>query len=80
MSGRWKTLCSYFIYYWLNIHIHLFTLTTIHIKQHAQMSTLEFQQHLVSLRQQLYYFALSLTKDRDDAQDLLHVWAVLIQY
>ena len=35
------------------------------------MSTLEFQQHLVSLRQQLYYFALSLTKDRDDAQDLL---------
>jgi RNA polymerase sigma-70 factor (ECF subfamily) len=35
------------------------------------MSTLEFQQHLVGLRQQLYYFALSLTKDRDDAQDLL---------
>ncbi len=35
------------------------------------MSTIEFQQHLVSLRQQLYYFALSLTKDRDDAQDLL---------
>lgn len=35
------------------------------------MSTLEFQQHLVSIRQQLYYFALSLTKDRDDAQDLL---------
>lgn len=35
------------------------------------MSTLEFQQRLVGLRQQLYYFALSLTKDRDDAQDLL---------
>ncbi|MCC6401329.1 MAG: RNA polymerase sigma factor [Flavobacteriales bacterium] len=35
------------------------------------MSTLEFQQQLVGLRQQLYYFALSLTKDRDDALDLL---------
>ena len=35
------------------------------------MSTYEFQQHLVSLRQQLYYFALSLTRDRDSAQDLL---------
>ncbi|MBK6753898.1 MAG: RNA polymerase sigma factor [Flavobacteriales bacterium] len=35
------------------------------------MSTIEFQQHLIGLRQQLYYFALSLTKDRDDAQDLL---------
>jgi RNA polymerase sigma-70 factor, ECF subfamily len=35
------------------------------------MSTLEFQQQLLSLRQQLYYFALSLTKDRDNAQDLL---------
>lgn len=35
------------------------------------MSTFEFQQHLVSLRQQLYYFALSLTRDRDTAQDLL---------
>jgi len=35
------------------------------------MSTYEFQQHLVSLRQQLYYFALSLTRDRDAAQDLL---------
>lgn len=35
------------------------------------MSTYEFQQHLVGLRQQLYYFALSLTKDRENAQDLL---------
>jgi RNA polymerase sigma-70 factor (ECF subfamily) len=35
------------------------------------MSTLEFQQQLVGLRQQLYYFALSLTKDRDNALDLL---------
>lgn len=35
------------------------------------MSTLEFQQNLLGLRQQLYYFALSLTRDRDDAQDLL---------
>ncbi len=35
------------------------------------MSTYEFQQHLVSLRHQLYYFALSLTRDRDTAQDLL---------
>ena len=35
------------------------------------MSTLEFQQNLVSLRQQLYYFAFSLSCDRDDAQDLL---------
>ena len=35
------------------------------------MSTIEFQQHLIGLRQQLYYFALSLTKDREDAQDLV---------
>ena len=35
------------------------------------MSTLAFQQQLLGLRQQLYYFALSLTKDRDDASDLL---------
>ena len=35
------------------------------------MSTLEFQQQLVGLRQQLYYFALSLTKDPDNASDLL---------
>ncbi|MCB0770051.1 MAG: RNA polymerase sigma factor [Flavobacteriales bacterium] len=35
------------------------------------MSTLDFQQQLLGLRQQLYYFALSLTKDRDDASDLL---------
>lgn len=35
------------------------------------MSTYEFQQHLVTLRHQLYYFALSLTRDRDAAQDLL---------
>lgn len=32
---------------------------------------MEFQQQLLGLRQQLYYFALSLTKDRDDALDLL---------
>lgn len=35
------------------------------------MSTIEFQQQLVGLRQQLYYFALSLTKDRDNALDLV---------
>lgn len=35
------------------------------------MSTIEFDQHLLGLRQQLYYFALSLTRDRDNAQDLL---------
>lgn len=35
------------------------------------MSAVEFQQQLLSFRQQLYYFALSLTKDRDDALDLL---------
>lgn len=35
------------------------------------MSTLEFQQNLLGLRQQLYYFALSLTKNKDDASDLL---------
>ncbi|MFT3885036.1 MAG: RNA polymerase sigma factor [Flavobacteriales bacterium] len=35
------------------------------------MSTFEFQQHLVSLRQHLYYFALGLTHDRETAQDLM---------
>ncbi|MCB0795628.1 MAG: RNA polymerase sigma factor [Flavobacteriales bacterium] len=35
------------------------------------MSSIEFQQHLLSLQRPLYYFALGLTKDRDDAQDLL---------
>lgn len=35
------------------------------------MSTLEFQQQLLGFRQQLYYFALSLTKDRENAADLL---------
>lgn len=35
------------------------------------MSTLEFQQQLIGLRQPLYYFALGLTKDRDNALDLL---------
>ncbi|MBL7951938.1 MAG: RNA polymerase sigma factor [Flavobacteriales bacterium] len=35
------------------------------------MSTLEFQQQLLSFRQQLYYFALSLTKDRENAADLV---------
>jgi RNA polymerase sigma factor (sigma-70 family) len=35
------------------------------------MSTLEFNEQLLSLRQQLYYFALGLTKDRENAQDLV---------
>lgn len=35
------------------------------------MSSIEFQQQLLSFRQQLYYFALSLTKDRENAEDLL---------
>jgi RNA polymerase sigma-70 factor (ECF subfamily) len=35
------------------------------------MSTLEFQQQLISLRQPLYYFALGLTKDRENAMDLV---------
>lgn len=35
------------------------------------MSTLEFNQQLVGLRSQLYYFALGLTKNRDDALDLV---------
>ncbi|MEO8590690.1 MAG: RNA polymerase sigma factor [Flavobacteriales bacterium] len=35
------------------------------------MSTVEFQHQLLGFRQQLYYFALSLTKDRDNAMDLL---------
>lgn len=35
------------------------------------MSTIEFNQQLLSLRQQLYYFALGLTKDRDNALDLV---------
>jgi RNA polymerase sigma-70 factor, ECF subfamily len=35
------------------------------------VSTIEFQQRLIGLRQQLYYFALSLTRDRDNALDLL---------
>jgi RNA polymerase sigma-70 factor (ECF subfamily) len=35
------------------------------------MSTLEFNQQLLGLRRQLYYFALSLTKDRDNASDLV---------
>lgn len=35
------------------------------------MSSLEFQHQLLGFRQQLYYFALSLTKDRDNALDLL---------
>lgn len=40
-------------------------------KTNTPMSTIEFNQQLLSLRQQLYYFALSLTRDRDNAQDLL---------
>ena len=39
--------------------------TTLH------MSTYDFQQQLVGLRSQLYYFALSLTHDRETADDLL---------
>lgn len=35
------------------------------------MSTIEFNRQLLGLRQQLYYFALGLTKDRDDALDLV---------
>ena len=35
------------------------------------MSSLEFQHQLLGFRQQLYYFALGLTKDRDSALDLL---------
>ncbi|MBK9420795.1 MAG: RNA polymerase sigma factor [Flavobacteriales bacterium] len=35
------------------------------------MSTYDFQQQLVGLRSQLYYFALSLTHDRETADDLL---------
>ena len=34
------------------------------------MSTTDFQQQLVGLRHQLFYFALSLTRDRDNAYDL----------
>lgn len=35
------------------------------------MSKSSFQQELVDLRHQLFYFALSLTHDRDDAYDLM---------
>lgn len=35
------------------------------------MSTLEFQQQLIGLREQLYWFAMSLTRDRENASDLL---------
>jgi len=35
------------------------------------MSTLEFNNHLVGLRQTLMYFALSLTSNSDEADDLL---------
>lgn len=35
------------------------------------MSIFEFNQHLLGLRQSLFYFALSLTRDRDEAKDLL---------
>lgn len=35
------------------------------------MSTITFQKQLVDLRHQLFYFALSLTHDRDDAYDLM---------
>ncbi len=52
----------------LNIKVYLFSLWN---KSLNKMSTLEFQQNLLGLRQQLYYFALSLTKNKDDASDLL---------
>ncbi|GAB5538189.1 MAG: RNA polymerase sigma factor [Salibacteraceae bacterium] len=35
------------------------------------MSTLEFNNHLLSHKQALEYFALSLTSNREDAQDLI---------
>jgi RNA polymerase sigma-70 factor (ECF subfamily) len=35
------------------------------------MSTTDFNQQLVNLRQPLFYFALSLTHDRDNAHDLM---------
>ena len=35
------------------------------------MSSVEFQQNLMNLYQQLYYFALNLTKNKEDASDLL---------
>lgn len=35
------------------------------------MSTFEFQQQLIGLHHQLYYFALSLTRDRENASDLV---------
>ncbi len=35
------------------------------------MSTLEFNQKVMGFRSALKYFAISLTQDRDDAQDLL---------
>lgn len=35
------------------------------------MSTIDFQEQLVGLRRPLYYFALSLTHDRDNAHDLM---------
>lgn len=40
-------------------------------KDPRDMSTITFQQQLVDLRHQLFYFALSLTHDRDDAYDLM---------
>jgi RNA polymerase sigma-70 factor, ECF subfamily len=50
--------------------LHLFNLL-LHTLNKTPVSTIEFQQQLIGLRQQLYYFALSLTKDRDNALDLL---------
>lgn len=35
------------------------------------MSNLEFQQQLIGFRQHLYHFALGLTRDRDNALDLV---------
>lgn len=35
------------------------------------MSTIEFEQHVVGLRRQLLWFALSLTRDREAARDLV---------
>lgn len=35
------------------------------------MSTIEFEQHVVGLRRQMLWFALSLTRDREAARDLV---------
>lgn len=40
-------------------------------KHTIKMSSVEFSRQLVDLRNPLFYFALSLTHDRDDASDLV---------